>query len=100
MQGMLTAAAPANVQACIVDTLTGPTLLIKHIIRHQHVSMYTDQHKGNHADPHRLYGGLTCLTWAHVSHHNVDPDRALLACIRAVLPRRTVVRVGDAVAQA
>ena len=52
--GLLHAPTAANVQACVVDTLTGPTPEISHIIRHRRTSRAADQHKGNQADLHRL----------------------------------------------
>ena len=70
MQGLLTLAEPGNVQVCIVDTLTGPTSVISHIIRHLRQSSDADQHKGNQADPLRFYVALTRArksTWVRMA---------------------------------
>ena len=53
-QGLLRRTAEANLQVCIIDTLTGPTAEVVHIIRHRRVTQEADQHKGNQSDPHRL----------------------------------------------
>jgi hypothetical protein len=59
LQNLLRYTVEANVQICIIDTLTGPTADVVHIIRHRRVTQDADQHKGNQSDPHRLYVGLT-----------------------------------------
>ena len=59
VQGCLQHTVAANVQVCIIDTLTGPTAEVVHIIRHRRVTTEADQHKGIQSDPHRLYVGLT-----------------------------------------
>ena len=58
-KGLLRCAVAANVQVCVVDTLTGPTSEISHIIRHRRVTHADDQHRSNQADLHRFYVGLT-----------------------------------------
>ena len=58
-KGLLRRAVAANVQVCIVDTLTGPTSEISHIILHRCGAQAADQHKGIQNDPHRFYVGLT-----------------------------------------
>ena len=50
-KGPLRPAVAANVQVCIVDTLTRPTSEISHIIRRRRVTHADDQHKGIQAMP-------------------------------------------------
>ena len=59
LEGRLRHTVDANVQVCIVDTLTGPTAEVTHIIRHRRVTTATDQHRGLQSDPRRLYVALT-----------------------------------------
>jgi len=58
-QGLLRRTTEANLQVCIIDTLTGPTAEVVHIVRHRRGTTEADQHKGIQSDPHRLYVGLT-----------------------------------------
>ena len=70
LHGLLTLTEPGNVQVCIVDSLTGPTSAMSHIIRHRRRSSDSDQHKGNQADPLRFYVALTRArksTWVWVA---------------------------------
>ena len=96
-KGLLGHAVAANVQVCIVDTLTGPTSEISHIIRHRRMTKAEDQHKGNQADLHRLYVGLTrarrsTTVWLEKEPFGVPWDRAPAV--------RRSVQASDAGAQA
>lgn len=59
LQGILRFTFATNVKVCIVDSMTGPTSQISHIIRHRRVVTAADQHKGHQADPRRFYVALT-----------------------------------------
>ena len=89
LQGILNVAAPANAQVCIVGTMTGPTQVILHIIRHRRASPLNRPTRGEPSAPSPLLRGLATGQYIH---YNVEGERdSAWSRIRAGLPRKAAL---------